>query len=74
VSLWGDAQQQAAYLPEFVGSDVRSAALAVMEPRPLFDPFDLQTTARPARGGYVLSGRQVPRAAGRRRRAVRDRG
>jgi alkylation response protein AidB-like acyl-CoA dehydrogenase len=65
ISLWGDAQQQATYLPEFVGEDVPSAALAVMEPRPLFDPFDLQTTARPARGGYLLSGVKalVPRAA-----------
>jgi alkylation response protein AidB-like acyl-CoA dehydrogenase len=65
ISLWGDAQQQATYLPEFVGEDVPSAALAVMEPRPLFDPFDLQTTARPAKGGYSLSGVKalVPRAA-----------
>jgi alkylation response protein AidB-like acyl-CoA dehydrogenase len=64
ISLWGDAQQQATYLPEFVGEDVPSAALAVMEPRPLFDPFNLQTTARPAGGGYVLSGVKalVPRA------------
>ncbi len=65
ISLWGDAQQQATYLPEFVGEDVPSAALAVMEPRPLFDPFALQTTARPAGGGYVLTGVKalVPRAA-----------
>jgi alkylation response protein AidB-like acyl-CoA dehydrogenase len=64
ISLWGDAQQQATYLPEFVGDDVPSAALAVMEPRPLFDPFNLQTTARPSGGGYVLSGVKalVPRA------------
>jgi alkylation response protein AidB-like acyl-CoA dehydrogenase len=65
LSLWGDAQQQATYLPEFVGEDVPSAALAVMEPRPLFDPFALETTARPAGGGYSLSGVKalVPRAA-----------
>jgi alkylation response protein AidB-like acyl-CoA dehydrogenase len=65
LSLWGDAQQQATYLPEFVGEDVPSAALAVMEPQPLFDPFDLQTTARPAKGGYTLTGVKalVPRAA-----------
>jgi alkylation response protein AidB-like acyl-CoA dehydrogenase len=64
ISLWGDAQQQATYLPEFVGEDVPSAALAVMEPRPLFDPFNLQTTARPFGGGYVLNGVKalVPRA------------
>ncbi len=64
LSLWGDAQQQATYLPEFVGEDVPSAALAVMEPQPLFDPFALRTTARPAGGGYSLSGVKtlVPRA------------
>jgi alkylation response protein AidB-like acyl-CoA dehydrogenase len=64
ISLWGDAQQQATYLPDFVGEDVPSAALAVMEPQPLFDPFDLQATARPAGGGYSLSGVKalVPRA------------
>ncbi len=65
LSLWGDAQQQATYLPEFVGDDVPAAALAVMEPQPLFNPFALQTKARPARGGYELSGVKalVPRAA-----------
>jgi alkylation response protein AidB-like acyl-CoA dehydrogenase len=64
ISLWGDAHQQATYLPEFVGEDVPSAALAVMEPQPLFDPFNLRTTARPAGGGYTLSGVKalVPRA------------
>ena len=65
ISLWGDAQQQATYLPEFVGEDVPAAALAVMEPQPLFDPFDLHTKARPSKGGYVLTGVKalVPRAA-----------
>jgi alkylation response protein AidB-like acyl-CoA dehydrogenase len=65
ISLWGDAQQQATYLPEFVGEDVPSAALALMEPQPLFDPFALETAARPAGGGYVLDGVKalVPRAS-----------
>ncbi|HXD64690.1 MAG TPA: acyl-CoA dehydrogenase family protein [Solirubrobacteraceae bacterium] len=65
ISLWGDAQQQATYLPEFVGEDVPAAALALMEPQPLFDPFQLRTTARAAGGGYVLDGIKslVPRAA-----------
>ncbi len=64
LSLWGDAQQQATYLPAFVGEDVPAAALAVMEPQPLFNPFSLQTKARPARGGYELNGVKalVPRA------------
>ena len=65
LSLWGDAEQQATYLPEFVGQNVPAGALAVIEPQPLFDPFALQTTARPANGGYVLDGVKalVPRAA-----------
>src|SRR5581483_8881893 len=65
LSLWGDADQQSTYLPAFVGEDVPAAALAVHEPQPLFDPFELNTRARVADGGYVLSGTKslVPRAA-----------
>jgi alkylation response protein AidB-like acyl-CoA dehydrogenase len=65
VSLWGDAQQQATYLPEFVGEDVPAAALALMEPQPLFNPFELRAKARAAGGGYVLDGVKalVPRAS-----------
>jgi alkylation response protein AidB-like acyl-CoA dehydrogenase len=61
---WGDATQQATYLPAFVGDDVPAAALAVLEPHPLFDPFALHTTARRTPGGYVLDGVKslVPRA------------
>jgi alkylation response protein AidB-like acyl-CoA dehydrogenase len=65
IGLWGDADQQATYTPEFVGEDVPAAALAMLEPRPLFDPFELRTTARSTIGGYVLSGAKalVPRAS-----------
>ncbi len=56
LSLWGDADQQATYLPAFVGDDVPAASLALLEHRALFDPFRLQTRARPADGGYVLDG------------------
>jgi alkylation response protein AidB-like acyl-CoA dehydrogenase len=65
ISLWGDAQQQATYLPEFVGEDVPAAALALMESQPLFNPFELRTTARAAGGGYIIDGVKclVPRAA-----------
>ncbi len=64
LGLWGDADQQATYLPAFVGDDVPAAALALLEPRPLFDPFDLHTHAREANGGYLLQGVKslVPRA------------
>jgi alkylation response protein AidB-like acyl-CoA dehydrogenase len=54
--LWGDETQQATYLPAFTGEDVPPAALAVQEPRPLFDPFSLSTKAYRTPGGFVLSG------------------
>jgi alkylation response protein AidB-like acyl-CoA dehydrogenase len=62
--LWGDAEQQSTYLPAFVGDDVPAAALTVLEPRPLFDPFELQTTATRTTDGFVLNGVKslVPRA------------
>ncbi|MGI8904801.1 MAG: acyl-CoA dehydrogenase family protein [Solirubrobacteraceae bacterium] len=67
LGLWGDADQQATYLPAFVGESVPAAAIAVLEPRALFDPFRLQTQARACSGGggYVLQGVKslVPRAA-----------
>ncbi|MGH2887146.1 MAG: acyl-CoA dehydrogenase family protein, partial [Solirubrobacteraceae bacterium] len=65
ISLWGDADQQATYLSEFVGENIPAAALAVIEPRPLFNPFELRTTARRDGEGFVLDGVKslVPRAA-----------
>ena len=62
---WGDADQQGTYLPAFVGDEPPGAALALLEPRPLFDPMHLDTTARRADGGgYTLDGVKalVPRA------------
>ena len=48
-----------------MGENIPAAALAVIEPQPLFNPFGLRTTARAAGGGYVLDGvkAMVPRAA-----------
>jgi alkylation response protein AidB-like acyl-CoA dehydrogenase len=65
LTLWGDPTQQATYLPSFVGDDVPASALAIVEPRPLFDPFELQTTATRTADGFVLNGVKslVPRAA-----------
>ncbi len=65
ISLWGDEEQQRTYLPSFVGDDVPAAALAVLESRPLFDPFVLHTRARRTPGGFSLNGVKalVPRAA-----------
>jgi alkylation response protein AidB-like acyl-CoA dehydrogenase len=65
ISLWGDADQQATYLPEFVSENVPAAAMALLEPRALFDPFVLHTRVRRAGGGYTIDGAKslVPRAA-----------
>ncbi len=67
LSLWGDADQQSTYLPELVGDNPPAAALAMLEPRALFDPLHLQTAARKAAdgSGYILDGVKslVPRAA-----------
>ncbi len=56
LALWGNAEQQSVYLPEFVGEQVPAAALAIQEPTALFDPFRLKTTARRTPSGYVLEG------------------
>jgi alkylation response protein AidB-like acyl-CoA dehydrogenase len=65
LGLWGDAGQQATYLPAFTGDEVAVSALAILEPRPLFDPFALQTSAKRDGEGFVLDGMKalVPRAA-----------
>ena len=56
LSLWGTDEQQQTYLPDFTGDDVPAAALAVAEPRALFDAFDLRTTATRSADGYTLNG------------------
>jgi alkylation response protein AidB-like acyl-CoA dehydrogenase len=56
IGRWGTADQQATYLPEFTGENVPAAALAMLEPSPLFDPFALQTKARREGGDWVLDG------------------
>ncbi len=65
LSLWGDDEQQSTYLPAFTGDDVPAAALALTEPRPLFDALQPQTTATRDGDGFVLRGvkSMVPRAA-----------
>jgi alkylation response protein AidB-like acyl-CoA dehydrogenase len=56
IGLWGDADQEATYLPAFTGEDVPAAALAILEPRPLFDPRKLDTRARRDGDDWVLNG------------------
>ncbi|HST39155.1 MAG TPA: acyl-CoA dehydrogenase family protein [Conexibacter sp.] len=65
LSLWGDAEQQGTYLPALLADAPAVAAFALHEPSPLFDPFELKTTARIDGADYVLSGVKafVPRAA-----------
>ena len=65
IAMWGDADQQATYLHEFVSENVPAAALAVLEPRPLFNPFELKMRARKDGDDFVLSGTKalVPRAS-----------
>jgi alkylation response protein AidB-like acyl-CoA dehydrogenase len=65
LSLWGNDEQQSTYLPAFTGEEVPAAALALTEPRPLFDAMSLEATAVRDGDGYVLNGVKslVPRAA-----------
>jgi alkylation response protein AidB-like acyl-CoA dehydrogenase len=56
IGHWGSAEQEATYLPAFTGEDVPAAALAILEPRPLFDPLRLETKARRDGGDWVLDG------------------
>jgi alkylation response protein AidB-like acyl-CoA dehydrogenase len=66
LGLWGDAQQQSTHLPAFTRDHPAAAAIAIAEPRALFDPFALQTRASRAAGGdLLLDGVKslVPRAA-----------
>ncbi|MDX6625360.1 MAG: hypothetical protein QOE56_349 [Solirubrobacterales bacterium] len=56
IGLWGTAEQEATYLPAFTGEDVPPAALAILEPRPLFDPLHLATKARKDGKEWVLEG------------------
>jgi alkylation response protein AidB-like acyl-CoA dehydrogenase len=65
LGLWGDVEQQSAYLPPFTADDAPPAALALLEPAPLFNPLRLATRARRQGGDWVLTGAKalVPRAA-----------
>ena len=65
IGLWGDAEQQAKYLPPFADEHAPVAALALLEPRPAFDPLALATQARRDGEDWVISGVKslVPRAS-----------
>ena len=65
IGLWGNADQQARYLPPFTGEDPPAAALALLEPQPLFDPLAPKARARRTGDGFVLEATKslVPRGA-----------
>jgi len=56
LTRWGSADQQAKYLPAFAEPSPPKAALAVSEPRPLFDPNELRTRATLDGDGFQLNG------------------
>ena len=57
IRRWGNAAQQALWLPAFVADEPAPVmAIAVNEPTPLFDPQKLQTRAHKRGKHYLLSG------------------
>ncbi|MCX4096974.1 acyl-CoA dehydrogenase family protein [Nocardia sp. alder85J] len=56
LSQWGNDAQQQTYLGAFAGENVPQASVVLAEPRPLFDPFTLQTKATRSPSGYRLNG------------------
>ncbi|WP_166389906.1 acyl-CoA dehydrogenase family protein [Nocardioides ochotonae] len=65
LGLWGSEEQQQTYLPTFGGDDLPAAALALCEPRVLFDVLEPATRAERRGGQIVLDGVKsaVPRGA-----------
>ncbi|HUS23997.1 MAG TPA: acyl-CoA dehydrogenase family protein [Candidatus Binatia bacterium] len=53
---YGDAAQQAKYVPALTGDQPPQAAIAVLEPQPLFDPFALRTRVEKTAEGWTLHG------------------
>lgn len=65
LTTWGNADQQARYLPAFTDDKPPKAAIAIAEPTLLFDPQTLSTHASKDGDDYLLSGAKslVPLAA-----------
>jgi alkylation response protein AidB-like acyl-CoA dehydrogenase len=64
IGLWGDSGQQGTYLPALAGDEVPAAALAIQEPRALFDPLELKSTATKTGDGFKLTGEKSVVARG----------
>jgi alkylation response protein AidB-like acyl-CoA dehydrogenase len=56
IGHWGTPEQETTYLPAFTGEDTPAAALAMLEPKPLFDPLKMETTARRDGSDWILDG------------------
>lgn len=56
IANYGDASQQATFLPAFTGEDPPAAALALHEPQPLFDPLAPRTVATRQGGDLRIDG------------------
>jgi alkylation response protein AidB-like acyl-CoA dehydrogenase len=56
---YGTAEQQGQYLPAFAGDEFYPAAIALLEPRPLFDPQRLATRATLSGGEYLITGEKA---------------
>jgi acyl-CoA dehydrogenase len=54
----GTEAQKKRWLPLFTGAKFPKAAVAWIEPSPVFDALALQTTAEPKHSSFVLSGRK----------------
>jgi alkylation response protein AidB-like acyl-CoA dehydrogenase len=56
---WGSTEQQNRYLPAFAEAKPPLAALAIAEPRPLFDPNELRTRATIDGDGFLIKGEKA---------------
>jgi alkylation response protein AidB-like acyl-CoA dehydrogenase len=56
---WGSTEQQSRFLPAFAESTPPPAAVAIAEPRPLFDPNELRTRATIDGDGFLIRGEKA---------------
>jgi hypothetical protein len=56
---WGSSEQQSRFLPAFAEARAPAAALAIAEPRPLFDPNELRTRATIDGDGFLIRGEKA---------------
>ncbi|MET0387362.1 MAG: acyl-CoA dehydrogenase family protein [Polyangiales bacterium] len=56
---WGSTEQQSRFLPAFAEASPPPAAVALAEPRPLFDPNELRTRATIDGDGFLIRGEKA---------------